>query len=132
MSQNLKLINKGDRCTPATYQFGRNERLNIHPNNYADLTDANTGACIRTFEWDFVRNMGYSPAKLLAGNEIDQFLDTPCTAALTATKSGLKHIAGGNAAAAESINFTARYVQTGDVVTPGRANGLATFALEYN
>jgi type 1 fimbria pilin len=44
----------------------------------------------------------------------------------------LKHIAGGNAAAAESINFTARYVQTGDVVTPGRANGLATFALEYN
>jgi type 1 fimbria pilin len=44
----------------------------------------------------------------------------------------LKHIAGRNAAAAESINFTARYVQTGDVVTPGRANGLATFALEYN
>lgn len=95
MSQNLKLINKGDRCTPATYQFGRNESLNIHPNNYADLTDANTGACIRTFDWDFVRNMGYSPAKLLAGNEIDQFLDTPYTAALTATKSGLKHIAGG-------------------------------------
>lgn len=95
MSQNLKLINKGDRLTPATYQFGRNERLNIHPNNYADLTDANTGACIRTFDWDFVRNMGYSPAKLLAGNEIDQFLDTPYTAALTATKSSLKHIAGG-------------------------------------
>lgn len=44
----------------------------------------------------------------------------------------LKHIAGGNAAAAENINFTARYVQTGDVVTPGRANGMATFALEYN
>ena len=58
-------------------------------------TDANTGACIRTFDWDFVRNMGYSPAKLLAGNEIDQFLDTPYTAALTATKSSLKHIAGG-------------------------------------
>lgn len=95
MSQNLKLINKGDRITPATYQFGRNERLNIHPNNYADLTDANTGACIRTFDWDFVRNMGYSPAKLLAGNEIDQFLDTPYTAALTATKSYIKHIAGG-------------------------------------
>ncbi|WP_434639185.1 fimbrial protein [Klebsiella sp. I138] len=44
----------------------------------------------------------------------------------------LKHIVAGSAAGAESINFTARYVQTGDVVTPGRANGLATFALEYN
>ncbi|RAN77690.1 ferrous iron transporter B, partial [Bacillus sp. SRB_28] len=32
----------------------------------------------------------------------------------------------------ENINFSARYVQTGDRVTPGRANGLATFALEYN
>lgn len=98
MSQNLKLINKGDRYTPTTYQFGRNERLNIHQNNYADLTDANTGACIRTFDWDFVRNMGYAPAKLLAGNEIDQFVDAPYTAALTVSKSYIKHIAGGLAA----------------------------------
>ena len=44
----------------------------------------------------------------------------------------LKHITASSAAAAESINFTARYVQTGDTVTPGRANALATFALEYN
>lgn len=44
----------------------------------------------------------------------------------------LKHVTASSAAAAESINFTAQYVQTGDVVTPGRANSLATFALEYN
>lgn len=95
MSQNLKLINKGDRYAPATYQFGRNERLNIHQNNYADLTDANTGACIRTFDWDFVRNMGYSPAKLLAGNEVDQFIDSPYKSTLTAGKSYVNHIIGG-------------------------------------
>lgn len=95
MSQNLKLINKGDRYAPAVYQFGRNERLNIHQNNYADLTDANTGACIRMFDWDFVRNMGYSPAKLLAGNEIDQFIDSPCKSALTASKSYVNHVIGG-------------------------------------
>lgn len=95
MPQTLTLINKGDRHAPATYQFGRNERLNIHQNNYADLTDANTGTCIRTFDWDFVRNMGYSPAKLLAGNEIDQFVDNPCKNALAAGKSYAKHIIGG-------------------------------------
>mgnify|MGYP003600024905 CR=1 FL=1 len=95
MTQRLALINKGDRITPATYHFGRNERLNIHPNNYADLTDANTGACIRTFDWDFVRNMGYSPAKLLAGNEIDQFIDNSHRSALTAGKSYVNHIIGG-------------------------------------
>lgn len=44
----------------------------------------------------------------------------------------LKHVTASSAAAAESINFTAQYVQTGDAVTPGRANSLATFALEYN
>jgi type 1 fimbria pilin len=44
----------------------------------------------------------------------------------------LKHITASSAATAENINFSARYVQTGDQVTPGRANGLATFALEYN
>lgn len=44
----------------------------------------------------------------------------------------LKHITASSAATAENINFSARYVQTGDRVTPGRANGLATFALEYN
>lgn len=97
MSQNLKLINKGGSRAPTTYQFGCNEhlRLNVHHDNHADFTDATTGDFIRTLDWDDLRNMGYSPAKLLAGNEIDQFLDTPYTAALTATKSGLKHIAGG-------------------------------------
>lgn len=95
MSQNLKLINKGDRYAPTTFQFGRNERLNIHQNNYADLTDATTGSCIRAMTWQDIRNMGYAPAKLLGGNETDQFLDNCYASALIASRSYIKHIAGG-------------------------------------
>lgn len=44
----------------------------------------------------------------------------------------LKHMPASNAASAENINYTAQYVQTSTVVTPGRANGQVTFAIEYN
>lgn len=74
MAQLLRLIKKGDRFTPTSYQFGANEHLNIHrSDDYADLTNAKTGACIRVIGWQGLRDMGYSPAKLLDGNESDQF-----------------------------------------------------------
>lgn len=73
MPQLLKLIKKGDRFTPTVYQFGANERLNIHfEDQYADLTDAQTGAFIRSIGWQGLRDMGYSPAKLLDGDTSDQ------------------------------------------------------------
>jgi hypothetical protein len=74
MPQSLELLNRGDRFAPTVYRFGANERLNIHcSDQYADLTDAKTGACIRIIGWQGLRDMGYSPAKLLEGNESDQF-----------------------------------------------------------
>jgi len=100
MSQNLELINKGHRNAPTTYKFGSNERLNIHyQDRYADLTDATTGACVRRLGWDGVRNMGYSPAKLLAGNETDQLIDTGKPTLIQHTLSCAKYIAGGLVAA---------------------------------
>lgn len=75
MSQLLKLVKKGDRYAPTVYQFGANEHLNVHRSDqYADLTDANTGSYIRAIGWQGLRDMGYSPAKLLDGDETDQFL----------------------------------------------------------
>ena len=75
MSQLLKLIKQGDRYAPTVYQFGANEHLNIHYNDqYADLTDAHTGAYIRQIGWQGLRDMGYSPAKLLEGNAENQSL----------------------------------------------------------
>lgn len=75
MQQLLKLIKQGDRFTPTVYQFGAREHLNIHrSDSYADLTDANSGACIRIIGWEGLRDMGYSPAKLLDGNTTDQFM----------------------------------------------------------
>lgn len=66
MQQLLKLVKKGDRFAPTVYQFGANEHLNIHrADQYADLTDAATGACIRIIGWQGLRDMGYSPANLL-------------------------------------------------------------------
>lgn len=95
MPQTLTLINKGDRHAPATYQFGRNEHLNIHQDNYADLTDATTGCFIRTLDWNDILNMGYSPAKLLNGNQVDQLIDSPYRDLLISTKSYVKHIVSG-------------------------------------
>lgn len=75
MPQLLKLIKQGDRFTPTVYQFGASEHLNIHrQDQYADLTDAKTGAYIRQIGWDGLRDMGYAPAKLLSGSESDQFI----------------------------------------------------------
>jgi len=75
MPQLLELIKKGDRHTPTVYQFGANEHLNIHrADQYADLTDAETGACIRIIGWQGLRDMGYSPAKLLDGDTTNQSL----------------------------------------------------------
>lgn len=94
MPQILTLINKAKRHTPAVYQFGRNERLNIHlEDQYADLTDAQTGSYIRYVGWDGLRDMGYSPAKLLAGHTEDQFIDTDMPAKPSKFKSYIRCIA---------------------------------------
>lgn len=100
MAQLLELLKKGDRFTPTTYRFGARERLNIHADGYADLTEADTGSYIRTLNWDGVRNMGYCPAKMLDGNATDQHLDSISPALLQQVKSCLKYICGGLAAAA--------------------------------
>lgn len=99
MSQLLELLNKGDRFTPTTYRFGARERLNIHADGYADLTDADTGSYIRTLNWDGVRNMGYCPAKMLEGNTTDQHLDRINPALLQQIKSCVKYVCGGLAVA---------------------------------
>lgn len=44
----------------------------------------------------------------------------------------LKHITASSAGTAENINFIAQYVQTGETVSPGAANSIATFTLIYN
>lgn len=77
MAQLLRLLKKGDHFAPTSYQFGANEHLNIHrSDDYADLTNAKTGSCIRIIGWDGVRNMGYCPIKLLKGNTSDQHLSS--------------------------------------------------------
>lgn len=94
MPQILTLINKAERHTPAVYKFGSSERLNIHlEDQYADLTDAKTGAYIRYIGWDGLRDMGYSPAKLLAGDAKDQFVSTDKPAKRGGLKSYAKCIA---------------------------------------
>ncbi len=94
MTQILTLINKAERYTPAVYKFGRNERLNIHlEDQYADITDAETGSYIRYIGWDGLREMGYSPAKLLAGNTDDQFIDTDAPAKPSQFKSCIRCVA---------------------------------------
>ena len=99
MSQALKLIKKGDRFTPTVYRFGASEHLNIrYQDQYADLTDAKTGACIRIIGWDGLRDMGYSPAKLLNGNESDQSFNATDDTWQTIRSYG-NYIAGGLAAA---------------------------------
>ncbi|MCT4702248.1 fimbrial protein [Enterobacteriaceae bacterium H20N1] len=63
----------------------------------------------------------------------------PAPAAGTAVKLNeasnlpvLKHITASSAGSAEKINFAAQYVQTGETISPGKANGIATFTLIYN
>lgn len=100
MPQVLELIKKADRNQPAVYKFGGSERLNIHfEDNYADITDASTGAYIRYIGWDSLRDWGYSPAKLLAGNEVDQFIDSNKVCFFSHAKSCAKHVIAGLAAA---------------------------------
>ncbi|MGP9703116.1 hypothetical protein [Psychrobacter sp. AOP31-E1-50] len=98
MSQLLKLVKKGNRYAPTVYQLGANEHLNIHPSDqYADLTDASTGAYIRQIGWQGLRDWGYSPAKLLEGNETDQFLRQPSF--VQHTRECLIYLLGGLAVA---------------------------------
>ena len=98
MSQLLKLVKKGDRYAPTVYQFGANEHLNIHRSEqYADLTDASTGSYIRAIGWQGLRDMGYSPAKLLDGDETDQFLHR--VTLMQHTRECVIHILGGLAVA---------------------------------
>lgn len=99
MAQLLELLKKGDRFTPTTYRFGARERLNIHADGYADLTDADTGSYIRTLNWDGIRNMGYCPAKMLDGNTTDQHLGRTYPSLLQQVKSCVKYICSGLAVA---------------------------------
>lgn len=100
MTQILKLIKKGNRNMPTIYRFGANELLNIHyAECYADLTDATTGAFIRVIGWNGLRNMGYSPAKLLSGSTDDQLLDNNDPTFFSQVISCSKYTAGGMIAA---------------------------------
>ncbi|WP_196010412.1 fimbrial protein [Citrobacter amalonaticus] len=44
----------------------------------------------------------------------------------------VQKVPASSAATAVPVNFMAQMVQTGSTVTAGRANGTATFVLEYN
>lgn len=100
MPQLLELLKKGNRITPTVYKLGANEHLNIHAaDSYADLTDAATGSYVRQIGWDGLRDMGYSPAKLLAGNETDQFMTAPKPSLLVMAQSYGTHALAGLAVA---------------------------------
>ena len=92
MPQLLELIKRGDRFTPTVYRFGAREHLNIHrADQYADLTDAETGSCVRRLSWQELRDWGYSPAKLLDGNTTDQFM-TADDSVYSHLQSGAKQV----------------------------------------
>lgn len=74
MPKLLKLLKRGDRISPTVYQFSPNTILCVHRDGNADICDSLTGACIKPIKWDGLREMGYSPALLLDGNEYCQHL----------------------------------------------------------
>lgn len=73
--QLLTLIQRSTRFTPSIYRFGANETLNIYHDGRVDICDAKTGYVVRKIDYDWLRDWGYSPAKLLAGDEEDQFIN---------------------------------------------------------
>lgn len=75
--QLLQLIQKGGRHQPAIYRFGANETLKIYAGGRVDICDAVTGEVVRRINTSWLRDWGYSPAKLFAGDTDDQFLE--CT-----------------------------------------------------
>jgi hypothetical protein len=77
MPQLLQIIQRGDRENPTITKFGASELLMIHADGNADICDATTHAVIRPLGWDGVKNMGYSPAKLMNGERVNQLLDMP-------------------------------------------------------
>lgn len=71
--QLLQLMQKGSRHQPAIYRFGANETLKIYACGRVDICDLSTGEVVREIDCDWLRDWGYSPAKLMAGNTSDQF-----------------------------------------------------------
>ncbi|WP_230656947.1 hypothetical protein [Psychrobacter sp. I-STPA10] len=76
MTQILQRLQLGNRNTPTAYRFGSREILTVHANGAAEICNL-TGEPVHVIGWDGIRNMGYCPAKLLRGETVDQFLDTP-------------------------------------------------------
>ena len=75
--QLLQLIQRGGRHQPAIYRFGANETLKIYAGGRVDIGDAVTGEVVRRINTSWLRDWGYSPAKLFPGDTDDQFLE--CT-----------------------------------------------------
>jgi len=72
--QTLKLIQKGDRTKPTIYKLGANETLCFHRDQLGTIEICDTqGRFIRSLTRYDLLDWGYSPAKLAAGNEVDQF-----------------------------------------------------------
>lgn len=74
--QTLKLIQKGDRTKPTIYKLGSSEILCLHRDHLGTIEICDTqGRFIRSLTRYDLLDWGYSPAKLAAGNEDDQFVD---------------------------------------------------------
>ena len=73
--QLLQLIQKGGRHQPAIYRFGANETLKIYAGGQVDICNAKTDEVVHVIDKSWLRDWGYSPAKLFASNTEDQFID---------------------------------------------------------
>lgn len=74
--QTLKLLQRGDRTKPTIYKLGANETLCFHRDQLGTIEICDTqGRFIRSLTRYDLLDWGYSPAKLAAGNEVDQFSD---------------------------------------------------------
>ena len=73
--QLLQLIQKGGRHQPAIYRFGANETLKIYAGGQVDICNAKTDEVVHVIDKSWLRDWGYSPVKLFAGDTDDQFID---------------------------------------------------------
>lgn len=74
--QTLKLLQRGDRTKPTIYKLGANETLCFYRDMQGTIEICDTqGRFIRSLTRYDLLDWGYSPAKLAAGNEVDQFSD---------------------------------------------------------
>ena len=74
--QTLKLLQRGDRTKPTIYKLGANETLCFYRDMQGTIEICDTqGRFIRSLTRYDLLDWGYSPAKLSAGNEVDQFSD---------------------------------------------------------